>query len=522
MAGLFDWARALTGDTDNPEEDIGNYADTLQKQNRAAIGLDANGNPLPAAAASPSPGAQAAAQAAASSTLPPNQEPNATKTPVSLGHLMMNLQQYNEREQGFNQALGAGFAAASQPRDRDWVRGIFNVTPADPTKIAATQQALASNQQGQDRTNALGQMLTSNDPAQMAQAQAIANSLNIPLADLKARYLADPAGVGQMIQNFRAPTDQMKNLEQIQTLAAAQNQIKNTPGFNQKDLDTIKTQILAGVGGPEASAMIADQINYRNTHGGQDPPWAGNIQGYRQFVANEKSKEDDRAGAAKVLADNQNTAEELRGSLEQLRDSPGLKSILADPVKRAAAQKALSDPSIDIPGLVAQNVLSNQEAAAVATLRKIGGQSTETAMHSMAGTGTRVTQQEVGPLKDAISTTQNLNQDYDTYVHNAINPFITKIKKTVANAYGASGNLNHMDPEYEPWLHPIYRPGGELFKEGGGADKIPDLQPLPAGKLSWAKNEVSNYPAGKEDALDALQQEGFDVSKLRKTDPKDW
>ena len=55
------------------------------------------------------------------------QEPNATKTPKSLGHILMDLQQYQEREQGFNQSLGMGFAAFGQPRDREMVSNMFNV-----------------------------------------------------------------------------------------------------------------------------------------------------------------------------------------------------------------------------------------------------------------------------------------------------------------------------------------------------------------------------------------------------------
>jgi hypothetical protein len=109
MAGPFDWVRALTGDTDNPEEDLGQWSDAQQAQNRAAIGYDPNAQPpaavgpggqaaTAAGAGGALSGAQGAATAQAASTLPPNQEPNATKTPISLGHLMMNLQQYNERE----------------------------------------------------------------------------------------------------------------------------------------------------------------------------------------------------------------------------------------------------------------------------------------------------------------------------------------------------------------------------------------------------------------------------------------
>ena len=435
----------------------------------------------------------------------------------------MNMTQYQQREQGFNQAMGAGFAAFAQPRDREWVSKVFNVNEPDPTKLMQQEQDLASQQQGQDRMNSLGAMI--NDPVKGAQ---IAAALHMPganpaeqLAALKAAYAANPQSVGAMISQTQQPTPTMANLEQINNYVAQLGQDKTkTPEV----LTMIKNAMVAGMAGPDAQAAVGDAMAYKQRTG-KDAPWVinGNIdqRAYKQFTANEAQKESDRGDASKVLADNQNMSEELRSNLEQLRDMPGLKTILADPVKRAAASKALN-PAVDLPSLVAQNILTADEAAAVATLRKIGGASSETAMRSMAGTGTRVTQQEVGPLKDAISSTMNLNQDYDTYVHNAINPFVTKIKKTIANAYGASGNLNHMDPEYEPWLHPIYRKGGELFKEGGGAENIPDLQPLTPGKLAWAKNEVTNYPAGKDDALDSLQQEGFDVSKLRKSDPSKW
>ena len=485
-------------------------------KNRAAI--DPN-NPLP-----PPDGASPA------TTTPPGQVPNNAKSDPDMGALIGQLTRREQANQGFNQALGMGFGAFAQPRDREAVDKMFNVAPLDASKLGESIMAANSNQQGQDRANVLGNLI--NGP----QGPSIAAALHMPgqnpaeqLAALKAAYAANPQSVGTMISQTQQPTPQMANLEQINNYVAQLGQ--SDPTKTQPVLNMIKNAMIAGMGGPEAQAAIGDAVSYKNRTG-KDAPWVANgsiDQGaYKQFQANEAQKSSDRGDAAKVLADNQNTAEELRGNLEKLREMPGLKTILADPAKRAAATRALTHPEVDLPTLVANNTLTDDEAAAVATLRKIGGASSETAMRSMAGTGTRVTQQEVGPLKDAISSTQNLNQDFDTYVHNAVNPFITKIKKTVANAYGASGNLAHMDPEYEPWLHPIYRkggaggPAGELFKEGSGAENIPDLQPLTPGKLAWAKNEVSSYPAGKEDALDSLQQEGFDVSKLRKTDPSSW
>ena len=206
------WFNVLTGGLGEPDpyQAIGQWSDEEQRRNRQAVGLDANGNPLPAPAAAPQPDAVGAATgtALAGSQQQPDQQPQATKTDPSLGHLMMNLTQYQQREQGFNQAMGGGFAAFSQPRDREWVSKLFNVNEPDPMKIGQQEQDLASQQQGQDRMNSLGLMI------QSQQGALIAQKLNITQAELIARYRADPVGVGQMIQNMATPTDQVKNYTQ--------------------------------------------------------------------------------------------------------------------------------------------------------------------------------------------------------------------------------------------------------------------------------------------------------------------
>jgi hypothetical protein len=269
------WFSPITGwlGEENPYDAIGDWQDEQQKRNRAAVGLDANGNPLPV---DPNTGApvdpnnpqnngQSAStgQALAGSQLQPNQQPQATKTDPSLGHLLMNLAQYQQREQGFNQAMGAGFAAFSQPRDREWVSKIFNVNEPDVNQIGTEQMSLAGQQQGEDRLNSLGQMIMGK------QGAAIAQSLNISQADLIARYRADPQGVGQMIQNFRQPTDALKNLQQIQTLqqAAAQK------GANSSETALLTPALIAAVGPDFAQKAIEDAAAYRASHNGQPAPW---------------------------------------------------------------------------------------------------------------------------------------------------------------------------------------------------------------------------------------------------------
>ena len=124
-------------------------------------------------------------------------------------------------------------------------------------------------------------------------------------------------------------------------------------------------------------------------------------------------------------------------------------------------------------------------------------------MKGMAGTGTRVTQMEVGPLKDAITTTQNLNQSYESYIHGAINSAITRAKRAVAANYGNTGNVSNLPPEYAPWLNDAFKKGGQLYKEGSGVDALPAAKPIPAdsestdgkrklfGFIPWARTRCS-------------------------------
>jgi hypothetical protein len=530
MAGVFDWARLLTGDRDNPEEDIGQWSDAQQKQNRAALGLDANGNPLPAApaaAADPnaasSPGAQAAAQAQASSTLPPNQEPNATKTPVSLGHLMMNLQQYNEREQGFNQALGMGFAAFAQPRDRQMVSGMFNTTPADPTKIAATQMNLGMQQQGQDRMNALGQMLTSNDPAMQAQAQKIADSLNIPLADLKARYLSDPAGVGAMIQNFRQPTDQLKNLQQIQDL---QNQIKSkTPGATAGDLSLLTPSLVAAVGPDFAQKAIGDAVSYRTTHGGKQAPWVGpggvNVQAYNQWSKDQGTISDNQAAAAVNLSSSLQATDTLRQKLTDLKTNPGLAKILNAPNDsplKQAAWNAINDPDPNWQKNIVQSVLINDPQAlqAISELKEINGQEYTSALHSLLGHGLRPSQTEVGAVREGFGQTKNVNLfgNIKDYTAQAINPLLTRLDEAQAEGYGASGQVQNAPARIQPFIDKTYLSGGKMHLDDGAAPQPWESQihkPLPPDMAATLANQIKTEPGNAFYYRDRLRRQGYDV-----------
>jgi hypothetical protein len=500
--------------TPDPYQEAKDYSAAQTAQNAAALG-----NPA-APPASPD-GSPAAAVGA--NTLPPGQTPQATKTPQDMGSIIVDLTRREQANQLWNQSLGMGVAAFAQPRDREAVSKMFNRTPVDANKLGESIMAVNSAQQGQDRMNQLLGVanLPTNDPTN--QLGQIAKSLNMDPQALAFMIKQDPAKAASLISAGATPTPQMANIEQINRYIGGIQQ-RNDPNNTPAVLTMIKNAMLAGMGGPEAEGAISDALAYKNRTG-KDAPWVANGQidqgAYKQFQAVQAQKNQDRVEAGKTLASNEGAADELRTGLEQVRDSPALQGIMNNYAKQQLAISILKDPdATDFASLVKKGALSSDEARVLATLKRITGESTATALHSLVGTGTRVTQQEVGPLKDSISSVLNLNQDYDSYVHNAINPFITKVKKTIANSYGASGNLTHMDPELEPWLHSTYRKGGEL--EANGSADIPDLQPAPADKIAKAKQIVADHPVMKDDILDNLQQQGFDVTKYRHVDPSTW
>jgi hypothetical protein len=240
MAGIGQTLLTMLGQGD-PEQAISDYSNQELVRNRATAGEDPQGNLLPA----PAPGSPTAVGAGAltpdaasiasqqSGILPANQESNATKTPESWGSLLMRLQRSNEQSQGLNQSIGMGFAAFAQPRDREMASKMFNVDQPDPTKLINAQMNASSLQQGQDRTNALGQLV--NDPT---RGPALAARLNISWDELRGRFQADPQGVGNMIQSFAAPTDPMKNIQQM-TAWAEPTESQGRDARRFKSLDAI-------------------------------------------------------------------------------------------------------------------------------------------------------------------------------------------------------------------------------------------------------------------------------------------
>ena len=281
MAGPFDIITGALGQI-NPYDEAREYQKRQNAQNNAALpNPDGSTTPVPASAPALN-GAPGAKGPTPAQTTPPPAQPNATKTPEDLGSIMLDLQQYNERNQGFNQALGMGVAAFAQPRDRQMVSQMFNTNQSDPTKIGNMLMSMNSQQQGQNRMNALGQLISG------PQGDAIAKQLNMgSAAQLRAAFLADPQSVSAMIEKTQQPTPQVANIDQITRYMDGVAQ--RSPGTSNDVLTMIKNSMLAGMAGPAAEKAVNDAMAYKAKNG-KDAPWVHNgvvdQQAYQQQEAN--------------------------------------------------------------------------------------------------------------------------------------------------------------------------------------------------------------------------------------------
>ena len=497
MAGPFSIITGLLGEQ-NPEDAIASWSDDQLKRNRAAVGLDANGNPLPQQTdangnpVSPDPNAAgqaaAAGPAAASGVMQPQAEPNATKTPPSLGHLMMDLQQYDERNQGFNQALGMGFAAFAQPRDREMVSKAFNVNMPDPLKIAQTQQDLASQQQGQDRANSIG--MIANNPAQLT---AIAKSLNMDPVALQTLIRSNPQAAGDLIKQANLPTPTASNASFIGNFG--QNH-----GWSQQDIDNAQHLITTGMLPSAVIPMQTDAIAWRHNHPGQPLPWDMNSQSsYEDWKTEQTTISKVHTDALTSKAQNVSLFYDLQNRTDELKNMPGMKELMDMPgaegaTARQAAENILKTQGADIYTEGAKAGLSYPVLQFLSAVKQLQGQQYAQAIQQLPN---RFSQQEADRLSQSLGQITNLGmfgssqakdpntgkpmvdkngqpvmlKGSDTYTAQAVNPLGENVKSFRANnIYGASQSVKDMPAELRPYMGSDYLSGGKLHVDGSGTE----------------------------------------------------
>jgi hypothetical protein len=480
MAGPFDLITNALGQQ-NPYDEARDYQARQNAANQAALpNPDGSTTPVPGPNGGPigpggpqnAPGAKGPTPA---QTQPASQQPNSTKTPEDLGSIMLDLQQYNERNQGFNQALGMGVAALAQPRDRQMVSQMFNTQLGDPTKIGQFLMNANSQQQGQNRMNALGQLISG------PQGDAIAKQLNMgSAAQLRAAFLADPQSVAKMIETTQQPTPQVANIDQITRYMDGVQQ--RSPNSSPEVLTLIKNSMLAGMAGPDAEKAVGDAMAYKAKNG-KDAPWIHNgvvdQAAYGQFVANQKDLNDSVNAARDVHGKNIAQVTDMNNRVNDIQNSPALTGLLnSSGLKKTAAKSLLNtDPltpinaalqSINIPGVT----FSPQELAVIDNIRQLKGQEYATAMHNLSMS--RPAAAEVQGIQNGLGQIQNLDMDPDTYKSQALEPMDDMLKTVRANSYGSSQNFNDMPEDLRSHVDPQYLKGGTRNLEGSGSEDWAD------------------------------------------------
>lgn len=467
--GLFDNFRAVLGQP-NPADQMGEWEDEAQKQNRQAIGMDANGNPI-------LPGSAAAAQA--SGTLPAGQEPNATKTPKSLGHMMMDLAQYQQDKQGFNQALGAGFAAFAQPRDRSWVSGMFNVNPIDAAQYGRQLQEMSSAQQGQDRANMVNRLV--NDQTIGPQ---IAQAFGMDWGALKAGVLADPALMARIAETWGAADPRVRAGAQVTHGALG------GAGGGAGIIGDVGKQIVAGVAGDDNAAMNQAQMDWDLKHPGQVTPWArDNLTSFQRYTADQLDRQ---TAAREFLTKNHGTsidkATEFQHRVEALKTDPGMIAILQSPnFYKAAIDWIRKNP--DSTEATLANALPewagypSEVKRALSEIQLLRSRDYSNALHSI---GQRFSTQEVQNVAKGMDTLLNIELGPNDYNSN-LDDLIDETKTIRGNSHGAAQEFNTMDPELRTYVNPTFTKGGRSNVEGSGSEDWADKVKPPQAMIDEAK-----------------------------------
>ena len=162
---------------------------------------------------------------------------------------------------------------------------------------------------------------------------------------LKAGIVTDPGMVGKIAQALGTPTPEMSTLEQLQHMGGTAGGGGLPGGATSGDIASLKTLALAGVAPDFARKMVADQINYRNTHGGQEAPYKDNVAAYNRYVADQDERQTSAADFGKTHGQNIDKVTTFQHHVEALKNNPGMIEILnySQPYK-ALVKRMLQHP----------------------------------------------------------------------------------------------------------------------------------------------------------------------------------
>ena len=473
---------------ESAQDKIRHYLDQQAAANAGAVAGDPNA-PFSGAYAKPpvggAPGAAPAGPPPMGQASPGPNEPTSTQTPESWGSMLMDLQQQNEAQAGFNSSIGLGLAAFAQPRDREMVSKMFTptVAPQDPFKMGESLMNMSSQQQGQDRANQIARLV--NGP----QGQNIADKLGITLDALKTGIVTDPGLPAKIAQAMGTPQPAIAGANQIEVFGKAH-------GWSPDDIAQAQRLITTGMLPADVIPMQTAALAWQKNHRNQKLPWDPNDPGsYKQYVANQAELNSSAAEAAKVHSTAAPTLIDMQHRVEAIKANPALDSMMSNQAKKDQAQLLLtSDPNLPLAVVIKTLVpsgkmaLNPEELQLVSEIRQLNGQEYAAALGSLHQT--RPAEKEIAAIRSGIGQTQNISEmSADGYRTQALDNLTENvIKPSIGTSYGASQLLGDMPAEYRTYVPPEFLDGGGRALDNNGSKDWAAGTKITPEEVQTAKN----------------------------------
>jgi hypothetical protein len=321
-----------------------------------------------------------------------------------------------------------------------------------------------------DQADALGRMI--NGP----QGKALADSLNVSQEELRARYLADPQGVGTMIQNLAAPAETTKNYNQARALMKAQ-------GMTDAQVNAVMPPEMLALGGVSDPGYREFALaRTRAIQSGQALP--PELQDYPTYQAS-------KAARVKLSSDNAADLSDAQGKLAPLNQRIDETNTIVDRIKAnpkldAALTYLTTTGGIGADKAAKSGLIDPQTYQAIQDIQQLSGQ---VYGEGFSSTGSKRTQQEVAAIVSGLSQLKATGMSGQDYIDKALNPLQSHMQRAKGNAFGAAGSLDDMPKNLRGLVDLVYLPGGRLYS-GSGGDWAKDLE-LSASDAAQARDLIA-------------------------------
>jgi hypothetical protein len=390
--------------------------------------------------------------------------------PPNLMSLYLQMDQRNRSENMMMHGLGLLASHWASPESAHDIMASVG-GGADAGQQVSNLMSLYNAQQGMQGQQAM-----------LGQADAIDKKLNLPPGTARAEILA---GRGPDLVRNEMPTDQQRNI-------TADHDMFIKGGGSEEDwqkyyLPTIITGGLPGMTG-DMRSMAQARTQWLADPANQGRPPPSYLTDPTKWSIYSKD-----LGDAKGQFNGMNQG--LTSYIDDLGSvaaSPELKNVAGKPFTGALASA--------IPGSDAANLLTKMQG--------LGGTSKALAARG----GPKGVGQNLAIL--GANSEDFTNLGIKDYVGDVIQPRIKNALTAQANAYGAAGRLADMPGYLQPYLDPMYHPGGDLDPGGSFKTVTPNkklTQPT-ADDLASFKNDLERF--GPTNAIKHFKAQGFDTSSV--------